>query len=94
MLRFTGNLSLSVTGRMLGFDTWITLYISVSTTMPRKSKEKEICTYFICAVLTKTDRHHLYRRGYREAKEQLPNLQVEKRRTSSQNPNKWQEASV
>ena len=60
MMRFTGNLSLSVTARMVGFDTWIILYISVSTTMRRNSKEKEICTYFIYAVLTKTARHHLH----------------------------------
>ena len=62
MMRFTGNLSLPITGRTHGFDCWITLYNSVSTTMRRNSKEKERCTYFIYAVLTKTDRHHLYRK--------------------------------
>ena len=62
MMRLTGNLSLSITGRMLGFDTWITVYISVPTTMRRNSTDKEICTNFAYAVLTKTDRHHLYRR--------------------------------
>ena len=62
MMRLTGSLSLPIVGRTHGFDTWITVYISVSTTMRRNSKEQELCTYFIYAVLTKTDRHHLYRR--------------------------------
>ena len=47
---------------MLGFGIWITLYISVSTTMRRNSKKKETCTHFIFALLPKTNRHHLYRR--------------------------------
>ena len=62
MMRFTCNLIVPIIGRMLGFDTWITLYNSVSSTMRRNSKEKDVCTYFIYAVLTETDRHHFCRR--------------------------------
>ena len=40
MMRLTGNLSLSISGRMLGFDTWITLYNSVSSTMRRNNKRE------------------------------------------------------
>ena len=56
MMRSRGNLSLPITGRTHWLDTLITLYISVFTIMRRNR------TYFIYAVLTKTDRHHLYRR--------------------------------
>ena len=49
------------TGSTHGFDTWITLYFSGSTTMRCNSKEKEICTYFIQAPPLSQ------RPGYREA---------------------------
>ena len=59
ILRVTSNLSLSIIVRMLAFDTWITLYILVSSTMRRNSNEKEICTYFTNAVLTTINRRGL-----------------------------------
>ena len=39
IMRLTCTLSLSVIGRMLGFDTWIALYNSVSSTMRRSNSE-------------------------------------------------------
>ena len=62
MMRFTENLSLPMIGRMLGFDARISLYTSVSPTVRRISKENELCTNSIYAVLARTDRHHFCRR--------------------------------
>ena len=59
-VRFTGNLSSPTTGRTHGFDTWITLNISVCTTMRR----------FFYAVLTKTEPLS-QRPGYREAQKEF-----------------------
>ena len=60
MMRFTGNLSLPITGRTCGFDNWIILYISTSTTMHRNRRDKDMWTCFIYEVLTKISRqdHH------------------------------------
>ena len=82
MMRFTGNLSLSIIGRMLGFDTWITLYNSASSTMRRNSKERERIMQIL--YLRSVDENRQapplsQRPGYREAKEQSRNLQKEKR---------------
>ena len=79
-----------MTGRMHVFDTRITLYISVSAAMRRNSKKKDMCTYFIYAVLTKTDRHHLYRRdqGTGKRKEINKSAKGEKRIITSSHPNK------
>ena len=42
MIRSTGNLSFPIVGGTQGLDTWTTSCISVSTTMRRKRKEKDI----------------------------------------------------
>ena len=56
--RFSGNLSLPITGRTHRFDTWITLYNSDQPQCDATAKRNKYA-YFICAVLTNTDIHHL-----------------------------------
>ena len=73
MMRLAGNRSLSIIGRMLGFDTWITLYNSVSSRMRRNNNEKEMCIYLL--YLRSVDQNKQAsllseRPGYPEAKEQ------------------------
>ena len=69
--------AMSIICRMLGFDTWTTLYTPVSSVMLRHSKERTTYAHTcIYAVLTITDRHHLCRRDprYREATEHLKEI--------------------
>ena len=49
-IRSTGNLSLPIPGRTHGLHTWITLYISVSTTMRRNRKERDMNLLYLRSV--------------------------------------------
>ena len=80
MMRLTGNLSLSTNGLMLGFDTRMTLYNSVSSTLRRNSNEKSMQKRNLRSVDEDKQAPPLSQRpGYRDAKEQLRNLKKEKR---------------
>ena len=68
-----------MTGRMLGFDTWITLYISVSTAMRRSSNERNMHILCLRSVDENKQAPLLSQRpGYQEAKEKLMIVQKEK----------------
>ena len=80
MIRFEGNLSLSIIRRVFVFDNWNTLYSSVSSTLRRNSKERNMHILYSRSVDESGQAPLLSQRpGYREAKEQLRNLPKEKR---------------
>ena len=60
MTRPTGSPSWSMSGQMLGWDTWTILQKSTSPIQRRTYKGKDTTIYFTCGVSTKISKRHLY----------------------------------